>query len=97
MVPGHAEWTVDAAMKDLLTKGQMVGFDTESFANDLSGKAGNIQILQFATKKRVFIFDAARLKQDQSFKKFLVSFWKDPAITKIGHTLRGDGLEMSRS
>ena len=82
---------VDDAISQLRSK-KVIGFDTETRPSYQKGILYNVSLIQLATEDTCFLFRVNMI----DFPKPLTDLLSDPAVTKVGLSLRDDFQSMRR-
>ena len=83
------------AIKDILSSKE-VGIDTEFKFQTTIFDVQTTDLLQIATHKKVYIFDALVLKTSAKYIEFIRALLSSSHTLKVGHTLKGD-IEMLKN
>jgi ribonuclease D len=67
-----------------------VGADSEFRGGFTKFDKTGVATLQLSTETASFIFDCIALQESEKFKKFLIQFFGDEKIEKIGHSFSSD-------
>lgn len=54
-----------------------------------------VALLQLSTEEKSIVFDCVTLENSEPFKEFLLKFFSDEKIEKIGHTFSSDIHELN--
>jgi ribonuclease D len=74
-----------------------VGFDSEFRATTHKYEDDGVSLIQISAQKKIFVFDAIKLSTSKNFYSFLEELFYSLKTIKIGHTIKSDYLEMSKT